>query len=232
MKIHIYLILFLTITILYNCKEETKKQQKPVVSIVKDTIIKKEETKIEKTGDSLNRQNTTAFFKEYGKQNKETKVVIKTKFGNIKLRLYEDTPIHRASFIFLIKIGYFNTTVFHRIATDMAIQGGESDYKISADIRNKYKNYYLPAEISSKRKHKYGTLAIAREVENNPKKQSNPFNFYIISSKYGAPHLDGDYTIFGEVLSGFSTIKKIANVKTTSDDWPINDVFITMEIIE
>ena len=231
MKILRFLPLFF---VLLNCKEEKQQTLKPVKQTItkpKDTVTKKEAT-ILKTWDSLNRQNTRAFFKEYGKQHKETKVLLKTKFGNIKLRLYEDTPMHRASFIFLTKIGYFNTTVFHRIAQDMAIQGGESDSKLSANIRNKYKNYFLPAEISSKRKHKYGTLAIAREVENNPDKVSNPFNFYIISSKYGAPHLDGEYTIFGEVISGFSTIAKIAKVKTTSDDWPINDVFITMEVIK
>ena len=232
MKTYTYLLILLTIITLYNCKEETKKQKKTIAKIVKDTIVKKEEKKIEKKWDSLNRNNTKDFFIAYGKQNKENKVLIKTKFGNIKLRLFEDTPLHRASFIFLTKIRYFNTTVFHRIARDMAIQGGESDFKISADIRNKYKNYFLPPEIKKNKKHKYGTLAIAREVENNPEKNSNPFNFYIISSKYGASHLDGEYTIFGEVISGFSAIKEISKVKTTSDEWPIVDIPMTVEIIE
>lgn len=226
------LLLSLTIIILYNCKEKKKTLKKSISKPLTKTIIKKEETKAIKSWDSLNRQNTQAFFKQYGKENKETKVVIKTTLGNIKLRLYKNTPLHRASFIFLTKIGYFNTTVFHRIAKDMAIQGGESDAKKSADIRNKYKNYFLPAEISKTKKHTYGTLAAARKIENNPDKNSNPFNFYIISTKYGAPHLDGDYTIFGEVISGFSAIKKISKLKTTSDQWPINDVFMTIEIIE
>lgn len=232
MKIYSYLIILLTITLLYNCKEEPKKQQKPVVKVLKDTIIQKEATKIEKAWDSLNRQNTTAFFKEYGKQNKETKVLLKTKFGNIKLRLFNDTPIHRANFIFLTKIGYFNTTVFHRVAKHMVIQGGEAEGRESAKYRNKYKNYKLPAEILKHRKHKYGALALAKDEDYNPKNLSNSFNFYIVNNKHGAHHLDGQYTVFGQVISGYSTIRKISNVKVNYSEWPIDDVFITMEVIE
>ena len=157
---------------------------------------------------------------------------MKTKYGNIKLRLFKETPIHRASFIFLTKIGYFNTTVFHRIAEDMAIQGGESDEQESSNIRNKYKNYRLPAEILKHRKHKYGALALARELDYNPKKNSNPFNFYIVSNKTGAHHLDGDYTVFGEVISGHSAIRKISKVKVGISDWPIEDIPMTIEILD
>ena len=114
----------------------------------------------------------------------------------------------------------------------MAIQGGDSDSKTTANIRNKYKNYLLNPEIKKELKHKYGTLAAAKRLENNPYKLSSPFDFYIVNNKYGAHHLDGDYTVFGKVISGFSTINKIAKVKTTSDGWPLNDVSMIIEIIE
>ncbi|TYP96080.1 cyclophilin family peptidyl-prolyl cis-trans isomerase [Tenacibaculum adriaticum] len=231
MKTHKFLLLFLIITTLYHCKEEKRLPQKKTINPPKN-IVAKEEKQIIKAWDSLNRQNTNVFLTEYGKQNKETIVLIKTELGNIKLRLFNDTPLHRASFIFLTKIGYFNTTVFYRIAKNMAIQGGDSDSKTTANMRNKYKNYLLKPEIKKNRKHKYGALAAAKQFEDNPDKLSSPFDFYIVQNKYGAHHLDGDYTVFGEVLSGFSTIHKIAKVETTPDEWPLDDILMTIEVLE
>lgn len=228
---------FLLITF-YNCKEEPKKEPeeeiKKTIPVKKDSIeIKKVvEEIIEKPWDSLNHKNVKSFLTEYGKQNKETIVVITTKFGKIKLRLFKETPLHRASFLFLIKIGYFDTTVFHRIAGDMAIQGGESDGQESTDIKNKYKNYRIPAEMSKKRKHVYGSLALARQLEYNPYKKSNPFNFYIICDKQGAPHLDGEYTVFGEVISGYSTVRKISKVETGRSEWPVIDIPMKIEVVK
>lgn len=220
-----------------SCKTE-KQEVKIKIAPKKDSIQptpkpkKQIVEKVIKPWDSLNHNNVTAFLKEFGKQNKENKVLIKTKFGNIKLRLFNETPLHRASFIFLSKIGYFNTTVFHRIARDMAIQGGESDGQESTNIRNKYQNYRIPSEVLKHKKHRYGALALARELDYNPNKKSNPFNFYIISNKTGAPHLDGDYTVFGEVISGYSTIRKISKVKTGRSDWPIVDIPMEITILK
>lgn len=229
--------LLIFVFILFSCgnnKQVTEEKNIPKIDSVKQTATqkKKPEKKILKAWDSLNHNNVRPFFEKYGKLNKENKVLIRTKFGTIKLRLFNETPLHRASFIFLVKIGYFNTTVFHRIAKDMAIQGGESDEQESATFRNKYQNYKLPAEFLKHKKHRYGALALARRIDFNPNKLSNPFNFYIVSNKGGAHHLDGDYTVFGEVISGFSTIKKISKVKTGISDWPITDIPIEMEIIK
>jgi len=220
MKSYTFLLLLLFSFSFFNCNEKQKEPKKPIIKVekVKDSIIKKEEKKIIKPWDS--------------KQNKETKVLLKTKFGNIKLRLFNDTPIHRANFIFLTKIGYFNTTVFHRVAKHMVIQGGEAEGRESAIYRNKYKNYKLPAEILKHRKHRYGALALAKDEEHNPHKLSNAFNFYIVNNKNGAHHLDGEYTVFGQVISGYSTVRKISNVKVNYSEWPIDDVLIDMEIIE
>jgi len=237
MKTYLFLFIILFIT-LYSCKKENQK----VVSNINtdsiatkkiiDTLIpKKPEKIILKPWDSLTRKNTKAFFTEYGKQNKETIVLIKTKFGNIKLRLFKDTPIHRANFLFLIKIGYFNTTVFHRVAKHMVIQGGEAEGEESAIYRNKYKNYKLPAEILKHRKHKYGALALAKDEDYNHNNLSNSFNFYIVNNKKGAHHLDGEYTVFGQVISGYSTIRKISNVKVNYSEWPIDDIHIEMEVL-
>lgn len=231
MKLFKILVIITVFTFLSQCKKEEKNTLKATKNTSKE-IKQKTVKKVVKPWDSLNHKNTIAFLTKYGNQHKENKVLIKTSLGNITLRLYEETPLHRASFIFLTKIGYFNSTVFYRIVKNMAIQGGDSDNKTTARIRNKYRNYVIKPEITPYKKHKYGALAAARNLDNNPNKLSSPFDFYIVSNKYGAHHLDGDYTIFGEVISGFSTIQKIAAVKTTPDEWPIEDIPMTIEVLD
>ena len=169
---------------------------------------------------------------KYGNQNSETKVIIKTKYGDIRIKLYEDVPIHRANFIFLTKIKYFNSTVIYRVAKNFVIQGGNSDNFYTQIQRKKYGNYLMKPEFNSNRKHKYGTLAAAREWENNPEKLSSPFEFYIVQKKSGAHHLDGEHTVFGEVISGFETMEKISKVKVGIDEWPIEDIKMTIEILD
>ena len=218
----------------YQCKEKNK--------TVKSTTQKKEDFKIKikatkekeivKPWDSLNRHNVEAFLTEFGKQNPETKVLIKTDFGNIKILLNKDVPLHRANFIFLTKIKYFNTTVFYRVAKNFVIQGGNSDEMFTQKERNKYGNYLLKPEFRKNRKHKYGALAAAREWKHNPNKLSSPFEFYIVQKKSGAHHLDNEHTVFGQVISGFNTMEKISKVKVGVDEWPTEDIQMTIEIIE
>lgn len=231
MKSHRYLYaIFLTIAFL-GCQEAApKKPIKKQEKIQPKEIEIKPEVKAD--WDSLNRHNVTAFFTEYGKQNKGTKVLISTKFGDIKLRLYNDTPIHRANFIFLTKIKYFNTTVFYRVAKDFVIQGGNSDEMYTMTQRQKYGNYLMDPEFRPNRKHKYGALAAAREWDDNPNKLSSPFEFYIVQSKKGAYHLDNEHTVFGEVISGFSTLEKISKVEVGPAEWPREDIDMKVRILD
>ena len=229
MKIsHISLILIISI-LFFQCKAE--KQQTET-----KTFVKKKRSELEKLQpkkwDSLNRRNTNAFLTEFGKQNKETLVLIKTDFGDIKIRLYEDVPIHRANFIFLTKIGYFNTTVFYRVAKNFVIQGGNSDEMYTQKERRKYGNYLLKPEFRKKRTHKYGAIAAARQWEHNPNKLSSPFEFYIVQKRNGAHHLDNEHTVFGEVISGFDTMEKISRVKVGVDEWPVDDVKMKIKILD
>lgn len=232
-RILFLLAIFITF---YQCKEQKKnKVVKPTFEKKKESNVKikaTQEKKIVKPWDSLNRHNTEAFLIEFGKQNPETKVLIKTEFGNIKLRLYNDVPIHRANFIFLTKIKYFNTTVFYRVAKNFVIQGGNSDEMYTQKERNKYGNYLLKPEFRKNRKHKYGALAAAREWDHNPNKLSSPFEFYMVQKKSGAYHLDNEHTVFGEVISGFDTMTKISKVRVGEDEWPVDDIKMEIEIIE
>jgi len=237
MKVFKIIFLFSLLFSLCQCNNENKNQPKKRI-IKEDKKIKiktkpiKEKEVITKAWDSLNSHNTEAFLTEFGKQNPETKVLIKTDFGNIKIRLYKDVPIHRANFIFLTKIKYFNTTVFYRVAKNFVIQGGNSDEMDTQKERNKYGNYLLKPEFRKNRTHKYGALAAAREWKNNPDKLSSPFEFYIVQKKSGAHHLDNEHTVFGEVISGFNTMEKISKVKVGVDEWPIDDIKMTVEILD
>lgn len=224
--------ILLSFIILCSCHQKEKQKQKIQTQITEKNIKKVKEKEVEKSWDSLNSSNVEAFLTKYGKQNPETKVIIKTKFGNIKLRLYEDVPIHRANFIFLTKIGYFNTTVIYRVAKNFVIQGGNSDNWYTQKQRRKYGNYLMQPEFKKHRTHKYGALAAAREWENNPDKLSSPFEFYMVHKRSGAHHLDGEHTVFGEVISGFDTMDKISRVKVGVDEWPVDDIPITIEILD
>ncbi len=224
--------ILLSFIILCSCHQKEKQKQKIQPQITEKNIKKVKEKEVEKSWDSLNSSNVEAFLTKYGKQNPETKVIIKTKFGKIKLRLYEDVPIHRANFIFLTKIGYFNTTVIYRVAKNFVIQGGNSDNWYTQKQRRKYGNYLMQPEFKKHRTHKYGALAAAREWENNPDKLSSPFEFYMVHKRSGAHHLDGEHTVFGEVISGFDTMDKISRVKVGVDEWPVDDIPITIEILD
>ena len=112
------------------------------------------------------------------------------------------------------------------------IQGGNSEQLAMTKIRGKYKNYQLPSEFRSNRKHKYGALAAARRWQSNPSKKTTPFEFYIVQGRQGAFHLDNEHTVFGEVISGFSTIDKIASLETGIDEWPKEDVFMKVVVLD
>jgi len=224
----IFKVLIMITILLLSCAK--KEQSKSTDSTVEAPVQPKKANKTIES-DSLNEKNTVAFLSQYGRESKSDQVRIKTRLGNITVRLYEETPLHKANFLFLSKIGYFNTTCFYRVVPDFIIQGGNSENLSTLGMRNKYHNYTVPAEIMPELKHKYGAVAAARDWENNPNKLSNSFEFYIVQNKNGAHHLDGEHTVFGQVIDGFSVIDRIASLKTGKDEWPIDDVFMEIKVL-
>ena len=229
-----FILLLSLIVFFISCeKKNIKKKVEPQTEIKIEKIVTKEVKAIEpKAWDSLTHINAVDFLIAYGKIHKENRVRIKTRLGNMIVKLYDDTPLHRASFLFLINAGYFNTTCFHRVVPGFIVQGGNSENFRTRDIKNKYENYTVPPEFRKHHKHKFGALAAAREWENNISKKSNPFEFYFIQAKNGGHHIDGEHTVFGEVIKGFNVLNKIAKLKTGRDEWPFTDVYIDMEVIE
>ncbi|NQX81080.1 MAG: peptidylprolyl isomerase [Flavobacteriaceae bacterium] len=181
----------------------------------------------------LNKKNVRSFFTDYLKQNKETIVEFDTRFGNIIIQLSDDTPLHKANFIYLTKMGYFDLTCFHRVVKGFVAQGGNSDDVKTSEFRNKYTSYVLPSEFRDNLIHKRGVIAAARQWIDNPKKNSSSFEFYFVIDRKTSKHLDGEHTVFGKVIKGMDVIDKISNLRTDSrDNWPIKDVWIKATVIK
>lgn len=128
-------------------------------------------------------------------QKTQTKMIISTKFGDIKIALYDETPLHRDNFIKLVKEGFYDSTLFHRVINRFMIQGGDPDSKNTlpgkplgmGDV-----GYTVPAEFVAEKVHKKGALCAARQADQvNPKKASSGCQFYIVQGEiYNDAQLD------------------------------------------
>ncbi len=192
----------------------------------------------------------------YGQEHPDSLILISTRHGDIKLRLYPETPLHRANFVRLTKAGFYDQGEFYRVIQGFAVQGGDSDNRTM-----KNGAYKIPQEFNAKYIHKRGALAMARYGdERNPDKESSSHNFYIVlgeprtvadlrayeakhNNKYtpqqialytsigGEPALDQEYTVFGEVIEGMDVVDKIAEEKVDGQKWPITIVPHTIKTI-
>lgn len=244
-------------------------------------------------------------------------VRISTNYGDIVVRLYDETPEHRDNFLKLAREGYYDSTLFHRVIKDFMIQGGDPESKgapAGQQLGSGGPNYTLPAEfVYPQYFHKRGVLSAARQGDQvNPERRSSGSQFYIVwGKKYteselkqmakqldgqrgqqifnglaaqhrdsiqamyqsgdrkglmelqnrlvaetdkilketpgfsftpeqietyttlgGTPHLDNQYTVFGEVVSGLEVVEKIQSVATGRGDRPKEDVVMTVTVME
>lgn len=163
----------------------------------------------------------------------EPKVKISTSYGDMVLKLYNETPIHRDNFLKLVNEKFYDGLLFHRVINGFMIQGGDPLSKNATPTQMLGmgdNGYTLLAEFNPALKHKKGALAAART--NNPEKRSSGCQFYIVQNQNGTPQLDMSYTVFGEVISGFDVIDKIAAVKTQPGDRPVEDVRMTITLVK
>ena len=143
----------------------------------------------------LSEKNIMEFLLEYDKHNKENKVRIFTDYGNIDIELFYNTKFHRSNFIFLTKQNYFDDTQFYRVINNFVIQAGNSDSRKITNKRKKIGRYLLPNDLNKGYTHKRGMISMPSSLVNNPYKMASPFEFFIVQSKEGAHHLDGNYTV-------------------------------------
>lgn len=202
--------------------------------------------------------------KQWSKKTDAYRVLIITDSGNMVVRLYNETPLHRDNFISKVKAGFYDSLLFHRVIKNFMIQGGDPDSKHAAPAQmlgeGEAPGGRIPAEIKTDIGiyHKKGVLAAARD--NNPEKASSNCQFYIAQGKVftpaqldsaaqkrgytltdaqrklyttvgGIPHLDGNYTVYGELESGFDVLDKIAFTKTGPADRPVKDIRMYMFVV-
>lgn len=242
------------------------------------------------------------------------KVKIQTSLGDIVVRLYDETPVHRDNFVKLAKDGYYDGTLFHRVIKDFMIQGGDPNSKgapAGKRLGTGGPDYTLEAEIKDGLFHKRGALAAARQGDEvNPERRSSGSQFYIVwgqvykegqlrqfskqlkmqrmqeifnglaaehrdeimqmrrernrvalqelqdklaaeaetraaeyagltdeqlkiySTMGGTPHLDGQYTVFGEVEEGLDVVEMIQNSATAGDDRPMDDITMNISVAD
>ena len=153
-----------------------------------------------------------------------------TSHGTMKLRLYSKTPLHRDNFVKLAKEGYYDGLRFHRVIEGFMIQGGDPFSRDTAMINSwgtGGPNYTIPAEFVGEYHHKKGAIAAARKGDMaNPKRASSGSQFYIVQDEFGCSHLDGQYTVYGEVFDGIEVIDRIAATPTDYNNRPFDDVMI------
>ena len=187
----------------------------------------------------------------------KNKVKIETEYGTIVMMLYDNTPKNTANMVKLAKEHYYDSTLFHRCIPNFVIQGGDPKSKHAKPgeaLGEGDLGYTVPAEINDSDYHKRGALGVARD--NTPDKSGSACQFYIVVGKKftdeeldklsqksgrkfsasqremyktvgGAPHLDGGYTVFGEVVEGMDIVDKIAAQPRDRRDRPNTDIPMT-----
>jgi peptidylprolyl isomerase len=141
--------------------------------------------------------------------------VIETDSGSIRLAFFEnEAPVHAENFKSLVKSGYYNGKIFHRVISDFVIQAGRDSL-----------TGYSSLEPEIKKIHFKGALAAARMGDDiNPGRRSDGYEFYICLKPL--PDLDDKYTVFGRTAEGFETVKKISSAKTGTNDRPMKNIVI------
>ena len=199
-------------------------------------------------------------------QTSTTEVLLETTEGNIRIALYDETPLHRDNFLKLIKMHIYDSLLFHRVIKDFMIQSGDTNSKNAKPGQQlgtgdfdytQEPEFRLPQII-----HRRGCVAMAREPDVvNPEMRSSACQFYIVWGKRfssaeiekaqerldtmtygrvkltpemikvyksvgGTPHLDGQYTVFGEVTEGLDVVERIQKAETDDFDRPFEDIRI------
>jgi peptidyl-prolyl cis-trans isomerase B (cyclophilin B) len=160
---------------------------------------------------------------------KAPQAIIETKFGSMEMRFFPDkAPKHVENFMKLAKSGFYDKTIFHRVIPGFMIQGGDPNTK---DETNKSKygmggpGYNVKAEFND-RPHVRGAVSMARSSDPD----SAGSQFFIVVQD--TPHLNGKYTVFGEVVNGMEVADKIVSQPRDARDNPLERIEMTVKIVE
>lgn len=153
-------------------------------------------------------------------------VLISTQHGDIKVHLDDRTPEHQSSFIELVEDGFFDSLTINRVIDGFVIQGGCPDTEDGFSDSP----HLIDPEFHDSLGHVYGAFGAGRD--DNPEKRSAICQFYIVQNKNGIARLDGNYTIFGQVIQGMDVVEHIAKLDTDSIDQPVEAVRMTVKTIK
>lgn len=262
-------IFFVTalVVLLTGCGEASETPMKSVAEPAASSSIpngKNEEStadEVPKLPPPLDDKTCVPFLTNFGAQNSTSQVKMTTKWGDVIMKLYNDVPLHRANFLYLVERSFFSPSQIVRIVPDFVIQGGTSEEVEDQRKRAIIGDHTLPNEFLPHRIHKRGALAMSRSYSDNASKRSSAYDFYIVigkplngatlhttamenGMKYtaeqkkiyattgGTPHLDNEHTVFGEVVSGMEVVESISRLERDGSDWPIQLVEFTIESVE
>ena len=162
------------------------------------------------------------------KAEEEVVMVVETTMGTVEFKLYNETPLHRDNFIRLAEEHYFDSLLFHRVIEGFVIQGGDPNSKHAAPgevLGDGGPDFRVPAEIRVDQGITCvkGSILAAREGDDvNPKRESSASQYCFMMRP--CPHLDGAYTVFGEVTEGMDVLEAIQKVETDEYDRPLEDI--------
>ncbi|MGB2086783.1 MAG: peptidylprolyl isomerase [Flavobacteriaceae bacterium] len=208
-------------------KSTVAKKTAPAKSISqpkKKTLLKQKPDVI------LTEKNAIPFLYEYQQKTLPNQVKITTKFGEIIIELYDEAPYHMANFVYLTRLGYFNDTFFHRVVPKFVIQGGNSDHPNTYKKRRQIGRYLLPPDVKKGLKHHRGVVSMPSSEMDNPHRLASPYEFFIVQQEGGAYHLDGNYTPFGRVIKGMTTVDAICAQPIDKREAPIENIRMQVEI--
>ncbi len=162
------------------------------------------------------------------KAEEEVVMVVETTMGTVEFKLYNETPLHRDNFIRLAEEHYFDSLLFHRVIDGFVIQGGDPDSKHAVPgevLGDGGPDFRVPAEIRVNQGITCvkGSILAAREGDDvNPKRESSASQYCFMMRP--CPHLDGAYTVFGEVTEGMDVLEAIQKVETDEYDRPLENI--------
>ncbi|MDB4608882.1 peptidylprolyl isomerase [Flavobacteriaceae bacterium] len=227
----IFSVFSVLLFLILGCTEPPKKTKRSEKKVEQKQKFKKKKLLLKDPEVYLDENTAIPFLFDYQKKDRDNQVRITTEYGDIDILLYEDTPYHRANFIYLTKLGYFNNTFFHRVVPDFVIQGGNSDHPNTWSKRRKIGRYLLPQDNRKGHKHDRGVISIPSSEEENPHKLASPYEFFIVQQKGGAYHLDKNFTPFGKVIKGMDVVDKICAQPIDKRESPIKNILMKVSII-
>lgn len=216
-----------------SCSSFEKKTVKPQKKAAKVVPLKKVKKPVLLNQPTvvLNEKNAIPFLFDYQQQPLPNRVSIYTRFGTIVIELFDAAPYHKANFIYLTRLGYFNDTFFHRVVPNFVIQGGNSDHPDTQKKRRQIGRYLLPPDVKNGLRHHRGIVSMPSSEMDNPHRLASPYEFFIVQQKGGAYHLDGNYTPFGRVVEGMKVVDVICAQPIDNREAPIENIRMKINVV-